>query len=119
MFMPAGISTHVEIELMQQAGLSAITVLQAGTVNAAMALGVGERVGSIEPGKIADLLLVEGNPLEDLATLSRPLAVVKNGQWLGAAELASLRTSADHPANWYSSIGQLLEDLLLRALQRD
>lgn len=119
MFMPAGISTHVEIELMQQAGLSAITVLQAGTVNAAMALGVGEQVGSIEPGKIADLLLVEGNPLEDLATLSRPLAVVKNGQWLGAAELASLRTSADHPANWYSSIGQLLEDLLLRALQRD
>lgn len=42
---------------------------------AEMALGVGEQVDSIEPGKFADLLLVQGNPLEDLATLSRPLSV--------------------------------------------
>ncbi|MCP5190257.1 MAG: amidohydrolase family protein [Pseudomonadales bacterium] len=115
LYMPPGPSTHREMALMTQAGLSAITVLQAATINAAETLGKGSQYGSVEVGKIADLVVVAENPLDDLQALRQPQAVIKAGQWISATELARLRESGKNPSNFYISLGRLLEDLLVRA----
>ncbi|MCB1718457.1 MAG: amidohydrolase family protein, partial [Candidatus Competibacteraceae bacterium] len=115
LYMPPGPSTHREMALMTQAGLSAITVLQAATINAAETLGKGSQYGSVEVGKIADLVVVAENPLDDLTALRQPQAVIKAGQWISATELARLRESGKNPSNLYISLGRLLEDLLVRA----
>ena len=117
MYMPPGSSTHDEMALMIQAGLTTRTVLAAATINAAETLGVADRYGSIEVGKVADLVLTDGNPLDDLETLRRPLGVVKAGQWVSEEQLEALRESGKHPSSFYISLGRLLEDLLRRALQ--
>lgn len=109
MFAVPGISTHDEIALLQNAGLQNAAILRMATLNAAAALGVDDRFGSIEAGKIADLVLTKANPLDDLGSLRTPSAVVKNGQWLGPSELQLLRESAENPSNAYLTFGRLQE----------
>ena len=116
MYMPPGSSTLLEIELLAEAGVPFHRVLQAATINAASVLGVARDYGTVEAGRVADLVVVTENPLDDLATIARPVAVIKAGQWLGQAELAALRESARQPSGFYISMGRLLEDLLDRAL---
>jgi imidazolonepropionase-like amidohydrolase len=108
-FAVPGLSTHDEIALLSQAGLANHAILRMATLNAARALGVDDRFGSVEEGKIADLVMTEVNPLTDLGALRAPFAVVKNGQWLGRAELQQLKTSAENPSNAYFTFGRLLE----------
>lgn len=115
MYMPAGSSTHREIQLLSAAGLENIAVLRAGTINAAKALNVSADYGSITEGKIADAIITENNPLDDLSSLQQPQAVVKAGQWLSKADLGALRESAESPSATYFALGRLLEDLLVRA----
>ena len=115
LYMPPGTSTHREMALMTQAGLAPVTVLQAATINAAETLGKGSEYGSVEVGKIADLVVVAENPLDDLTALRQPEAVIKAGQWISATDLATLRESGKNPSNFYISLGRLLEDLLVRA----
>jgi imidazolonepropionase-like amidohydrolase len=61
--------------------LTPAEALAAATATAAEALGLGDR-GTLTPGRRADLVVVEGNPLEDLACLERVAAVMKAGQWM-------------------------------------
>ena len=68
-----------EVIAMADAGLTAMQAIQAGTRNPAEALGILDRTGTIEPGKSADLLLVEGDPTADLEALRRVRAVFKGG----------------------------------------
>lgn len=82
-----GISVHGELELLQRAGLTPYEALRTATVLPAHYLRQGDEVGSIAPGLRADLLLVEGNPLDDLSRLERPAAVVLRGRWLDGARL--------------------------------
>ncbi len=107
-----GAATHDEIALLQQAGLPNDAILAMGTVNAARVLRVGDRLGTIEAGKIADLVLVAQNPLRDPASLRQPLAVVKDGQWLDEETLERLRQSASNPSSTYLTMGRVLEFLL-------
>lgn len=65
---------------MTYAGLPPIDVLKAATINGAMALGVADRLGSLESGKSADLLVVKGNPLDDIKTARNIRLVMKAGQ---------------------------------------
>lgn len=116
LYMPAGTSTHREIALLTAAGISKLTVLQAATINAARAMNLTEQYGSVEDGKIADLVLVKTNPLLDLKVLANPQAVVKSGQWLSGEDIRALKESAKSPSNLYISLGRLLQDLLWRAL---
>ncbi len=109
MYAVPGISTHDEIALLHEAGLPNAAILRMATLNAARILGVAEDFGSIEEGKIADLVLTKVNPMTDLASLRAPTAVVKNGQWLGPQELQQLRKSAENPSNAYLTFGRLLE----------
>ncbi len=72
-------STATFVKL-RQAGMSALDVIRAVTVNAAEMLGWGDRVGEIEAGKFADLVAVAGDPVADITELERVRFVMKDGQ---------------------------------------
>jgi imidazolonepropionase-like amidohydrolase len=72
-------SIRREIRLLAEAGCSRREALQAATVNAATALNWTTQLGSLEPGKLADFILVRGNPLDDLTRLDDLLLVVQGG----------------------------------------
>jgi hypothetical protein len=61
--------------------------LQASTINAAKAAGKEHQVGAIKPGLLADLILMEGNPLEELDHLKKITNVVKSGKWIEPGSL--------------------------------
>jgi imidazolonepropionase-like amidohydrolase len=65
---------------MVEMGLTPLQAIQAGTVNAADLLGWGEKVGTIEPGKWADIVAVDGDPLQDVTTLEHVKFVMKGGE---------------------------------------
>ena len=69
-----------EIESLARAGLTNMEALMSGTSEAARALNIFDRVGSLEAGKEADVLVVDGDPLADLSTLADVAAVFKRGQ---------------------------------------
>ena len=73
-----------EIALLADHGLPAIAAIRAATSSAARLLGLESEVGSIETGKLADLVLVDGDPLADLAVLGRPVAVWRGGTLVSA-----------------------------------
>ncbi len=61
-------------------------ILVAATRNGAFACGRSEEIGTIEPGKCADILVVEGNPVDDLHRLQDVRLVLKNGQIVRGGE---------------------------------
>ncbi|MFQ5670656.1 MAG: amidohydrolase family protein [Acidobacteriota bacterium] len=69
-----------EFILMVENGMDPMQAILAGTRNAAELLGLENEVGTIEAGKVADLVAVEGNPLERVETLARPLFVMHQGR---------------------------------------
>ncbi len=69
-----------EIEELVKCGLTPLEAITAATANAARLLGVDARTGTVAPGKEADLLVVDRNPLEDTTTLFEPMLVVNNGE---------------------------------------
>jgi imidazolonepropionase-like amidohydrolase len=73
---------HIDysIELLVAAGMSTMQAILASTRVSALACGIGDVVGSIEPGKRADMLIVDGDPLSNLAALSKVRAVFKDGR---------------------------------------
>ena len=74
-----GISLHRELELMVAAGLSPMQAIQAATKVGADYLGKLSELGTVEKGKLADLIVVRGNPLEDITHARRIDVVVKDG----------------------------------------
>ena len=78
-FILPGSGLHDELELLRSTGMRRHAVIEAATRVGAELLGVDGDLGTVEKGKLADLLVVEGNPLEDLGCLRRPWAVLKAG----------------------------------------
>lgn len=73
--MPLG-----EMDLLQSAGLSPLEIIEAATRHAAYVCGQSDELGTLERGKLADLIVVDGNLLEDLSALDSVLYVVKDGE---------------------------------------
>jgi len=82
-----GPGIHRELQLWVAAGIPPAAALQAATVNAAKLLKAGDRIGSIKPGYEANLLLVDGNPLDDIAATERISSVIFKGEWLNRGKL--------------------------------
>lgn len=68
-----------EIEQMSEAGMTPMQIITASTKNAAIVSGIDEQIGTLEAGKIADVLVVSGNPLDDLQNLLNIRMVIHNG----------------------------------------
>jgi imidazolonepropionase-like amidohydrolase len=67
------------MELMVEAGLTTEQVIRAGTRDAAEHLGLLEKLGTVEAGKIADLIIVAGDPLKDISALRQIRFVIQSG----------------------------------------
>lgn len=85
-----GFSLHDELALLVQAGLTPMEALQAATRNPAKFLGKLDSLGTIEKGKIADLVLLEASPLEDIHNTRRIAAVVFGGRLISKPELQTM-----------------------------
>jgi imidazolonepropionase-like amidohydrolase len=75
---PHGLNGH-EFGKMVEMGLTPLQAIQAGTVNAADLLGWADKIGTIEPGKFADIIAVDDNPMQDTSTLEHVKFVMKGG----------------------------------------
>jgi imidazolonepropionase-like amidohydrolase len=100
--IPYGLDAR-EVAALVELGMTPLQALQAATTRAAAMLGWSDRVGSLEPGHLADLVAVDGDPLADPAALERVALVVKGGVVVrDAASTASLppaATPAPSPAS--------------------
>lgn len=97
-FLLPGISMHQELALLVRAGLSPLEALQSATLNPARYLGATDSLGTVEAGKLADLVLLDGNPLEDIRNTQEIAAVVLNGRYLDRAALDALLAEAERAA---------------------
>jgi len=74
-----GVATPIEMELMVEAGLKPADAIRSATINAARMIGRDGEQGTIDAGKVADLLILDGNPIEDIGAVRRIYRVVKGG----------------------------------------
>ena len=86
-----GASIHRELQLFVRAGLTPLQALQTATLNPALYFGKTADWGTVAPGKIADLVLLSGNPLVDIANTRNVAAVVADGRYYSSRTLDSLR----------------------------
>lgn len=93
-----GFSVHDELELMVRAGLTPFEALQTATIHPAKFLGRENDLGTIERGKLADLLLIDGNPLTDVSTTRRITAVIANGRLYDRTHLNELLAEVEAAA---------------------
>ncbi len=100
-YIMPGFSLHDELANFVEAGFSPMESLQTATSNPAKFLGTESTAGSIEPGKVADLVLLRANPLDDIHNTQKIDAVIANGRFFDRAALdgllAQVETSAKHP----------------------
>jgi imidazolonepropionase-like amidohydrolase len=93
-----GADLHEELRLLVRSGLSPAAALQAATSNAARALSWDDRIGTIRAGHLADLVLLDANPLDDILNTRRIRAVVHGGRYLDRAALDALLATTEQPA---------------------
>src|SRR5690554_2083672 len=86
-FNVPGFSIHHELEMMVATGLTPYEVLATGTREPARYFGTPEAFGTVAPGRRADLILLEANPLDDVANVQRRAGVMVRGQWLPEEEI--------------------------------
>jgi imidazolonepropionase-like amidohydrolase len=77
--VPYGLGVHLELALLARAGIANDQVLRMATAGGALALGLERELGTLEEGKIADFVIVDGDPLAHIADTLRIVAVAKDG----------------------------------------
>jgi imidazolonepropionase-like amidohydrolase len=85
-----GLSLHEELVLLVKAGLTPLEALRTATLNPARVLGLKNSLGTIEPGKLADLVLLDANPLEDIHNTRKIRAVLADGRLFRRVDLDRL-----------------------------
>jgi hypothetical protein len=93
-FLVPGLSLHRELERLSAAGLSPLEALQGATILPARVFGLEDSLGTVEAGKLADLVLLEADPLEEIKNTRRIRAVVVDGQLYRRADLDRLLIEA-------------------------
>jgi Amidohydrolase family/Tetratricopeptide repeat len=106
-----GFSLHDELGLLVQSGLTPMQALQAATVNPARFMGRETDLGTIEVGKLADLVLLDANPLDDIANTRKINAVVYGGRLFPKASLDEMLTNVEALASSKSIAEALLKTI--------
>ena len=107
-----GYSLHQELQLYKKAGLNNYEVLKTATINASKVHSIMNTQGTIEVGKVANLLLLKENPLKVLSTLKRPATVFINGVQLNRNTLDTFKDKSIDRSNLIASGLRYLEYLL-------
>jgi tetratricopeptide (TPR) repeat protein len=107
-----GFSLHDELGLLVRAGLTPLQALQAATLNPARFLGRENDLGTVAAGKIADLVLLDANPLEDIGNTRKISAVVFGGKFFLRASLDEMLTKIEALASRPS-----IADVLLKTIE--
>lgn len=84
----AGFTLHRELEIYAKAGIPTAAILQLATIGAARIMKHDRETGSIQPNKVADMILVDGDPTRDISQIRRVSMVVRGGRLVKTAELA-------------------------------
>lgn len=84
-FAEPGEAYQRELELLVQTGMSPLQAITAGTLHNAEFLGIADRLGTLQPGKTADLILTRGDPSRDIRAMDNIAHVMLNGKWIGRA----------------------------------
>ena len=93
-FVYPGFGIHDELALLVRAGLTPAQALRTATINPARFLGLSDSLGTVAVGKVADLVLLDGNPLTDIANTKRIRAVVQGGKLFNRDALDAMLASA-------------------------
>jgi imidazolonepropionase-like amidohydrolase len=97
-----GIGAHWELWSFARGGMSPVEALRTGTIEAARSLGYDADVGSLEPGKLADLVVLDADPTQDIRNSDKISKVMIGGHLLDAATLNEELTGArKRPAYWW------------------
>ncbi|MGO9127437.1 MAG: amidohydrolase family protein [Terriglobales bacterium] len=94
-----GFSLHEELQRFVAAGFTPLEALQTATLNPARFLGLDDQLGTVEKGKLADLVLLDANPLDDIRNTQRITAVFVNGRYLSRADLDGLLAGVETTAS--------------------
>lgn len=84
-----GYSLHTELEQLVASGLSPLEALRAATIRPAEFFGIQDEIGTVDPGKRADLVLLDADPLSDISNTRRIRGVISKGKFFAPAELAA------------------------------
>ncbi len=102
-FQVPGISLHVELERLVEAGLTPLAALQTATVNPVRVLGMADSLGTVEAGKLADLVLLDANPLDDIRNTQQIRVVIADGRVFRRGDvdrlLATVEALGRQPSN--------------------
>jgi imidazolonepropionase-like amidohydrolase len=90
----SGFSLHHEFDLLARAGVAPLRVLQMTTLDPARFLRREATMGSVERGRNADLVLLDADPIQNVANLHRIAAVVRAGRYLSRADLDAIESRA-------------------------
>src|SRR5262249_30290908 len=90
----AGFGLHEELALLVESGLTPMQALQTATRNPARYFGKLEQMGTIEPGKAADMVLLDADPLRDIHNTRKVAGVIMRGRYFAREELDSMLAAA-------------------------
>ena len=93
-----GISLHLELQRFVAAGFTPLEALQTATINPARFLKRSSDFGSVEPGRIADLVILRANPLDDITNTRAIAGVIADGRYRSQAEIDALRRQIERVA---------------------
>jgi imidazolonepropionase-like amidohydrolase len=93
-----GFSLHEELQRFVAAGFTPMEALQTATLNAAKFLGVDDRLGTIEKGKFADLVLLDANPIDDIRNTQKIAAVIARGKYWSREDLDKMLAGVEAAA---------------------
>lgn len=97
-FIFPGFSLHEELQRFVAAGFTPLEALQTATVNPAKFLRMDDRLGTIEKGRLADMVLLDANPLDDISNTQKIVAVIVNGRYLSRDDLDKMLVGAEEAA---------------------
>ncbi len=94
-----GYSLHEELQRFVAAGFTPLEALQTATINPARFFGMEDKAGTVEQGKLADLVLLSASPLEDIANTQKIAGVIVNGRYFRRAELERMLAAVETAAH--------------------
>ncbi|MFN2387928.1 MAG: amidohydrolase family protein, partial [Thermoanaerobaculia bacterium] len=98
-----GLGAHWELWMFVQGGMTPHEALACGTIRGAAYLGMEKELGTIEAGKLADLIVVDGNPLQDIRQSEKVLYTIVNGRAYDAATLTEVGGTTRRPPYWWEN----------------